>query len=140
MGHEGHEHDEHGAQGHEHAHGHAHMHEHGHGAPELARGAGAGHVLFLDAPSGLAGDMIIAALVDLGVPRKAIADALVGLPVTGYHLHFGTRVRSGVVATAFEVHVDEGQPARTYGSIRAMLEASALAPAIKTRALGTFRR
>lgn len=149
MGHEGHEHDEHGAHGHAHAHEHAHGHEHGHEhahahehapSPELARGSGAGHVLFLDAPSGLAGDMIVAALVDLGVPRAVVADALACLPLTGYHVHFGTRVRSGIVACAFDVHVDGEQPARTYGTIRAMLDGSRLPEGIKARAQRTFRR
>jgi uncharacterized protein (TIGR00299 family) protein len=150
MGHEGHDHEgEESGDGHGHGHVHGgqeHAHPHS-GAPgpvkehvEIARGAGAGKILFLDAPSGLAGDMIIAALVDLGVPGAAVADALVGIPMTGFHVHFGTRVRSGVVATSFEVHVDEGQPARTYGSIRAMLEGAKLADGIKRRALATFRR
>lgn len=147
MGHEGHEHDEHGAHeghGHEHTHEHAHGHAHHHhehaAGPELARGAGAGHVLFLDAPSGLAGDMIVAALVDLGVPRAVIADALACLPVTGYHVHFGTRVRSGIVACSFDVHVDDRQPPRPYGTIRAMLDESRLPEGIKARAQRTFRR
>lgn len=135
MGHEGHEHDEHGA----HDHGHGHAHEAAAG-PELARGAGAGHVLFLDAPSGLAGDMIVAALVDLGVPRQIVADALACLPVTGYHVHFGTRVRSGIVACAFDVHVDDPQPARPYGTIRAMLDSSRLPDGVKAKAQRTFRR
>ena len=43
--------------------------------------------------------MIIAALVDLGVPASVVADALAALPISGFHLHFGTRVRSGIVAT-----------------------------------------
>jgi uncharacterized protein (TIGR00299 family) protein len=97
-------------------------------------------VLFLDAGSGLAGDMIVAALVDLGVPRNAVADALAVLPVTGFHVHFGTRERSGVVASAFEVHVDEKQPVRTYGAIRRMLDEAALPPGVKARAQRTFRR
>jgi uncharacterized protein (TIGR00299 family) protein len=139
MGHEGHEHDEHGAHGSEHVH--QHEHEHGPaGSPELARAAGAGHVLFLDAPSGLAGDMIVAALVDLGVPRAVVVDALTCLPVTGYHVHFGTRVRSGIVACAFDVHVDDPQPPRTYGTIRAMLDTSRLLDGVKARAQRTFRR
>src|SRR5256885_552584 len=75
-------------------------------ASALTRGAGAGKILFLDAPSGLAGDMIVAALVDLGVPRETVADALALLPITGFHVHFGTRVRSGIVAASFDVHVD----------------------------------
>ena len=76
------------------------QHEHEHDARRDASAAsrGAGKVLFLDAPSGLAGDMIIAALVDLGVPAQVVADALAALPLTGFHVHFGTRVRSGIVA------------------------------------------
>lgn len=147
MGHEGNDHDhlhDHGPEhGHDHDHAHPHQHAHAHEPPaadELPRGAGAGKVLFLDAPSGLAGDMIIAALVDLGVPRAAVADAVAALPLTGFHLHFGTRVRSGVVATSFDVHVDETQPTRTYGSIRAMIDASRLPDAVKARAQRTFLR
>ncbi len=101
---------------------------------------GKGKVLFLDAPSGLAGDMIIAALVDLGVPERVISDAVAKLPLKGFHLHFGTRERSGIIGTHFDVHVDAKQPHRTYGEIRRMLEKSKLAPAIKSRALSTFRR
>jgi pyridinium-3,5-bisthiocarboxylic acid mononucleotide nickel chelatase len=161
MGHEGHEHPEHGEGhgddhrhepegAHEHAHEHSHGHDHSHGHAdehghsktlvELDRDAGKGKVLFLDAPSGLAGDMIVAALVDLGVPARAVADALAALPVTGFHVHFGTRVRSGVVASSFEVHVDGAQPPRTYASIRAMLDESRLPGGVKARAHRTFRR
>jgi uncharacterized protein (TIGR00299 family) protein len=78
--------------------------------------------------------MIIAALVDLGVPGSVVADAVATLPLTGFHIHFGTRVWSGVVATSFDVHVDEAQPERTYGSIRAMIEGSPLPDAVKAKA------
>ncbi|MDP9001397.1 MAG: nickel pincer cofactor biosynthesis protein LarC [Myxococcota bacterium] len=131
MAHEGHDPD--------YPHDHAHAHDlPKHDAP--ARGLGAGKVLFLDAPSGLAGDMIVAALVDLGVPREVIADALTALPVTGFHVHFGTHVRSGIVATSFEVHVDESQPPRTYSAVRAMLDQANLIEGVKARAQKTFRR
>jgi hypothetical protein len=136
MGHEG-EHDEYGD-------GHGHVHDHVHhprrDREPLARGAGAGKVLFLDAPSGLAGDMIIAALLDLGVPETVVGDALAALPVTGFHVHFGTRVHSGIVATYFDVHVDTGQPTRTYAAVRAILEEARLPDGVKERAQRTFHR
>jgi len=128
VGHEEHGHDTH-------AHSGARPRE-----EELAGGAGAGKVLFLDAPSGLAGDMIVAALVDLGVPRAVVADALAALPLTGFHVHFGTRTRSGIVATSFEVHVDDTQPPRSYADIRKMLQESTLTTGVKSRAERTFRR
>jgi uncharacterized protein (TIGR00299 family) protein len=129
------------------AHGHAHAHAHGHGhdlAPsdrsDLVAGEGRGKTLFLDAPSGLAGDMIIAALVDLGVPAAVVADAVAAVPITGFHLHFGARSWSGVAATSFDVHVDGAQPERTYGAIRRLLADSTLPAPVKARAEGTFHK
>jgi len=137
MGHEDHEH------GHPHDHDHDHDHGHGHEGvrrADLARGAGEGKVLFLDAPSGLAGDMIIATLVDLGVPETVIAEAVAALPIAGFHIHFGTRVRSGIVASYFDVHVDDAQPERTYAAVRAILDASKLDAPILAAAHATFRK
>ena len=136
-----HHHDDHDrAHDHDDAHDHHHAHDHeGHREP-LPRGAGVGKVLFLDAPSGLAGDMIVAALVDLGVPVREIEEGVRGLGVSGFHVHFGTKVRSGVVATAFDVHVDAGQPSRTYREVRELLDASAPRAGVKARAHRTFRR
>ncbi len=154
-----------GAHEHDHAHPHTHPHDHDHAhagdhdpdhvhvhaphggdrcdevtAPALPRLAGAGKVLFFDAPSGLAGDMIVASLVDLGVPAQVVADALAALAVTGFHVHFGTRVRSGIVATSFEVHVDDAQPPRTYASVKALLDRAAISDGTRERAQRTFRR
>ncbi len=169
MGHEGHDHDHddhsrdvtvHGPAGsgrtvHDpgpatatvHDHGHAAGGPHGHAtgahataSDALPRLAGAGKLLFLDAPSGLAGDMIVAALVDLGVPAGVVGDALAALAVTGFHVDFGTRVRSGIVATSFEVHVDVKQPARTYASVRELLDRASLPDGVRARAHRTFRR
>jgi uncharacterized protein (TIGR00299 family) protein len=134
MGHEGHDHD------------HPDDHDRPPGTSgdisqtdALPKGAGVGKVLFLDAPSGLAGDMIVAALVDLGVPREAVANALAQLPVSGFHVHFGTRIRSGIAATSFEVHIDQVQPRRTYAAVRALLDDSKLAEGVRARAKRTFR-
>jgi pyridinium-3,5-bisthiocarboxylic acid mononucleotide nickel chelatase len=138
MGHEeagdDHEHDH----GRDHEHGRDHDHEFR--RADLSKGAGGGKILFLDAPSGLAGDMIIAALVDLGVPETVIADAVARVPIAGFHVHFGTRVRSGIVASSFDVHVDDAQPERTYSTVRRLLDESTLEEPVKRRALGTFRK
>ena len=84
--------------------------------------------------------MIIAALVDLGVPEAVIFDAVALLPIDGFHLHFGARTFSGVVATAFDVHVAAAQPERTYGAIRGLLDGSSLPEPVKVRAHATFLR
>lgn len=130
------------AHDHEHAHPHEHTHAHDHRPAHtpLPRGAGKGKLLFFDAPSGLAGDMVIAALVDLGVPESIIEDAVERLKLPGFHLHFGTRERSGIVATSFDVHVDARQPERTWGAIRAMIQSAKLPSGVASRAIATFER
>ena len=140
MGHEGHEDDDHG-----HAHGDASEHGHGHAHVYVARralerGVGKGKVLFLDAPSGLAGDMTIAALVDLGVPRDVLAEAWEALRLTGYHVHFAHKTVSGIVATHFDVHVSEKQPLRTFATIRELLAKAQLDAGVRARATRTFER
>lgn len=135
--HHDHDHD------HEHGHGHDHDHHHPHeliDRPTLPRGAGKGKILFFDAPSGLAGDMVIAALVDLGVPQTVIADAVAALDLDDFHLHFETRTRSGIVATYFDVHVEGKQPERTWGSIKKLLKKAKLSEGIRARAIATFER
>lgn len=134
------EHDHHH---HGHDHGHDHDHHHHHemvDRPQLPRGAGKGKILFFDAPSGLAGDMVIAALVDLGVPQTVIADAVAALDMDDFHLHFDTKTRSGIVATYFDVHVEGKQPERTWGSIKKLLQKAKLADGIRARAIATFER
>jgi hypothetical protein len=104
------------------------------------RGAGAGKLLFIDAFSGIAGDMLLAALVDLGVPRAAIEQGLRGLGLAGYELRFSRKMRSGIAALGLYVHVEQPQPARDYAQIRAMLEAATtLAGGARRLALSAFR-
>jgi uncharacterized protein (TIGR00299 family) protein len=137
--HHPHDHDD----GHHHHHPHDH---HEHGASEradetpLERGHGAGKLLFFDAFSGIAGDMTIAALVDLGVPFSAISGAVGALELGGFHVHLGERHRSGIAARAFDVHVEADQPERTYGAIDAMLAESVLSAPVKGIARRIFRK
>jgi uncharacterized protein (TIGR00299 family) protein len=88
----------------------------------LAAGEGRQGLLFLDAFSGIAGDMLVAALVDLGVPTEVITDAVGPLPLPGVRLDFSRRSRSGITAAAFDVHVDGPAEERDYATIRSMLE------------------
>jgi pyridinium-3,5-bisthiocarboxylic acid mononucleotide nickel chelatase len=153
--HHHHHHDHEDAHGHGHGHGHGHagehgaMPEHGHegahvheGAPRpplLKEGDGAGKTLFFDAFSGVAGDMTIAALLDLGVPLLVVERAIAALPLEGFHLHRGHAHKSAIVATSFDVHLESEQPHRNYAVIDAMLQAAPLAPAVQALARRIFR-
>lgn len=103
-----------------------HTHEGAPRAPLLAEGEGAGKLLFFDAFSGVAGDMTIAALLDLGVPLLVVERALAALPLEGFHIHRGHIHRSGIVATTFDVHLETSQPERTFREIDGMLAAAPL--------------
>jgi pyridinium-3,5-bisthiocarboxylic acid mononucleotide nickel chelatase len=149
----GHAHGDGDAHAHAHAHGdgdaHAHAHGHGdgdaavapHGASPLERGAGAGKWLFFDCPSGIAGDMTVAALLDLGVPLGVVERALGTLGLAGYRLEVGRGRKGALAATHFEVLLEGRSPERSYRAIDALLAAAqGLDPPARELARAIFRR
>jgi pyridinium-3,5-bisthiocarboxylic acid mononucleotide nickel chelatase len=63
-------------------------------------------ILYLDCFSGVAGDMALGALIDLGADVEALRAALGTLPLPDWHLRVDTVNRSGITAT--DVHVEIG--------------------------------
>ncbi|HEY0709265.1 MAG TPA: nickel pincer cofactor biosynthesis protein LarC [Polyangia bacterium] len=61
--------------------------------------------LHFDPTSGIAGDMTIAALVDAGVPRAVITDAIAAMKVPGLRVSFERRQRGAYVGTGFVVRM-----------------------------------
>ena len=95
---------------------------------------------YLDAFSGLSGDMIGGALLDCGADFAELERAVASIPITGYRLSHRRRVLSGISAVKFEVEVVEPQPERHFGEIRAMIEsAAALAEPARNRAIAIFQ-
>jgi uncharacterized protein (TIGR00299 family) protein len=145
MGHEGHEHDhEHDHHAHEHAHEHAHVPDESRSSfdPTPAIGLGAvARILHIDPIGGAAGDMLIAALGDLGVDFAAMQGAIDAMQLTGFHLERGRRDKHAIAAASFDVVVDEKQqPPRDYSTIDRMLDESSLPPRTKALARRTFLR
>lgn len=123
-------------------------------------------LLYLDCFAGLAGDMMLGLLLDLGLPLDDLQADLRRVSLGGYDLRV-TRVRpQGIAATKLDVlvagdaeaahhahlHVHDpgehghGEPtrhghghARSLAEIEALIGASTLAPAIRDRALHMFR-
>jgi len=61
--------------------------------------------LYLDLVSGIAGDMFIAALLDLGVAPRRFERELKKLKLDGYHLHVSRRQKSAISGVKFDVHL-----------------------------------
>ena len=96
--------------------------------------------LHLDPVGGIAGDMFLALLVDLGVDPAAIEKELAALPVPGYRLNWGREQRQGISGTRLQVEIDEQHHHRTWLDIDRMLAASRLAPPTRELARRIFRR
>ena len=61
--------------------------------------------LYLDLIGGIAGDMFIAALIDLGVDAKKLERELKKLQLDGYHLHISRGQKSSIAGVKFDVHL-----------------------------------
>ena len=99
-------------------------------------------ILYCDCRAGIAGDMTVAALLELGVPLEFLREELarLSLPRSGYSIETERVKRQGIMATRFHVRVEEHQPHRHYTDISGMIEQSSLAPGIKERAQRVFYR
>ena len=102
--------------------------------------------IHLDPVGGIAGDMFLAAGIDLGLSPDAITHALSGLQVPGWKLAVSRAVRHAISGTHLDVVVEaslderEAHPHRAYADIRQLIEGAAtLSPRVKERALAVFR-
>jgi uncharacterized protein (TIGR00299 family) protein len=93
---------------------------------------------YLDAFSGLSGDMLVGALLDGGVEFENLQRALASLPIKGARLSHRRKTVSGIAAVKFDVEVTEPQPERHLSQILGMIEASSIGAAAKRRARAIF--
>lgn len=119
-------------------------------------------VAWFNCSAGVAGDMVLGALVDAGADSAYVADALAGLGVDGYAVTFERVQRCGVGATWANVvthhhdhdqdhdrdqhddvhehgHGDGSHPHRPARDVLALIEAADLPDRVRERALATYR-
>ena len=98
-------------------------------------------ILYFDCFAGIAGDMTVAALLELGLPLETLREGLATLPLSGYTLESSKVERHGIAGTSFRVTLTGAdQPHRHYSGIAAMIEAAPLKPRVKELAQRVFRR
>jgi len=99
-------------------------------------------IVYFDCPSGAAGDMIMAALVDAGAPLDALRAELAKLRLEGWRLVAREVTKGAFRATKVDVEVDRRahHEHRSLADILRILDVSALAPAIREKAARIFTR
>jgi uncharacterized protein (TIGR00299 family) protein len=126
-------------------------------------------ILYLDLFSGIAGDMFIAALLDLGVDAQKLERELKKLKLDGYHLHISRGQKSAIAGVKFDVHLapepdhhhehehepghehphghhDHGHEehghddSRNFSEIKQLISRSKLSAWVKQKSLAVFQR
>jgi hypothetical protein len=99
-------------------------------------------VAYFDCPSGAAGDMIMASLLDAGVPLARLEEELATLRLPGWRLAVRQVMKGDFRATKVDVEIDEHahQHHRSLGDILTILEGSALPASVRERAVRIFTR
>lgn len=95
---------------------------------------------YLDCVSGVAGDMFLAALLDLGADRARLLALVQEIGLSGVELRIERTERHGIGATRVEVVVPEPQPPRPWREIRTLLTRSKLETSVRERSLEVFER
>ena len=114
--------------------------------------------LYLDLFSGISGDMLLGALIDLGVDPRRLERELKKLRLAGYKLHVFRRQKSGIEGVKCDVHLADGhghyhahedrrrQPehhhddSRTFAEIKKLILRSRLSTWARRRSVAVFNR
>jgi pyridinium-3,5-bisthiocarboxylic acid mononucleotide nickel chelatase len=96
------------------------------------------NICYIDAFSGIAGDMLVGALADAGADRDAISRAL-GSFAIGAAIEWDRVQRRGVTAVKFRVGVNEPPKHRHLSGVLKLIHAADLPEGVKSKAEQVFR-
>ncbi len=97
--------------------------------------------LWIDASAGVAGDMLLGALLDAGADLDAVDNAVRAVISDAVALRVSTVTRAGLRATKLDVDVIAADPPhRTWRSIANLLTQADLVDSVRSRALQVFSR
>ncbi len=96
---------------------------------------------YFDCFAGISGDMLLGALIDLGMPPDFLEAELKKLPLDGFRIETAAEQRMGISGRRVWILANkEGDHARDYRSIRALIEESPLSDFVKGLSLKIFRK
>ena len=96
---------------------------------------------YLDLPTGVAGDMLLAALLDLGVPERVIDEPLAKLGLqSSYRLNCSSGSSAGLRGQQLVVELLEASPPhRHWADLKPQLQGAAWPQPLKTKVLEVFQ-
>lgn len=98
-------------------------------------------IAYFDCFSGASGDMLLGALLDVGLSLECLQAELDKLHLQGYELELEHQVRHGIAGSKLHVRDTLGaHPARHPQDVYALIEDSSLPPEVKTRSRAVFSR
>lgn len=98
-------------------------------------------IVYLDCFSGVSGDMILGAFLDLGLPIKLLRENLKALPLPELRLVTSRDERQGLTGMTVRVQGKSREGAvRTFASIKEIIEKSALEKKVKENSLSILKR
>jgi uncharacterized protein (TIGR00299 family) protein len=95
---------------------------------------------YFDCFSGISGDMVLGAMVSLGVPLGWLKAELASLPVSGYSLTSEKVSRHGIQAILVGVDIEETHHHRTFRTIAEFIDKCSLSGWVKEKSLAIFDR
>jgi pyridinium-3,5-bisthiocarboxylic acid mononucleotide nickel chelatase len=97
-------------------------------------------VAYLDCVGGLAGDMLLAALLDAGADLESLRNVPGALGIDGVEIAVERVDRQGIGALHVSVLAPDDASSRDYREIRGLVETAGLPERARARSLDTFRR
>ena len=97
-------------------------------------------VAYLDCVAGLAGDMLLAALLDAGAELETLRRVPPALGIDGVEIDVERVERQGIGALHLQIGVSHDHEHRRYADIRERVEGAELSEWVRSRSLDAFRR
>jgi uncharacterized protein (TIGR00299 family) protein len=95
---------------------------------------------WLDCSAGISGDMLLGALVDVGVEVALLQQAVDAVGLEPVRLTVREATRAGLGCTKVDVEVSDDAATRTWSDVRALLEQAPLESSVRARSLDVFAR
>jgi pyridinium-3,5-bisthiocarboxylic acid mononucleotide nickel chelatase len=97
-------------------------------------------ILYIEATSGVSGDMLLGALLDAGVPPEVLSETWTALGIDNYEVEIFQTQKSGMNALQCRVSTEETKGPKTWKEYRSLLENAKLPDKIRQQATSLVKR